>query len=101
MAFSSDSFLLGFWTFVYKLKQRHTTSLQMIRPRFPLFGGWQTNYVLGYNVPSYEYLFTKGSNYMLRMRVLDHIYDNMIVDEVTLKVHKARTSMTEERIRCR
>ena len=32
-----------------------------IRPRFPLFGGWQTRYYTGYNVPSYEYLFNTGS----------------------------------------
>jgi oligosaccharyltransferase complex subunit alpha (ribophorin I) len=31
-----------------------------IRPRFPLFGGWQTRYYVGYNVPSYEYLFSRG-----------------------------------------
>ena len=28
--------------------------------RFPLFGGWKTHYVVGYNVPSYEYLYYKG-----------------------------------------
>lgn len=32
-----------------------------LRPRFPLFGGWKTHYVLGYNVPSYEYLFYSGT----------------------------------------
>lgn len=32
-----------------------------LRPRFPLFGGWKTHYVLGYNVPSYEYLFYAGN----------------------------------------
>ncbi|CAB4040181.1 Dolichyl-diphosphooligosaccharide--glycosyltransferase subunit 1 [Paramuricea clavata] len=32
-----------------------------IRPRFPLFGGWQTRYYTGYNVPSYQYLFNTGS----------------------------------------
>ena len=31
-----------------------------LRPRFPLFGGWKTHYLVGYNVPSYEYLFYKG-----------------------------------------
>lgn len=31
-----------------------------LRPRFPLFGGWKTNYYIGYNVPSYQYLFNKG-----------------------------------------
>merc|ERR1719342_991247 len=25
-----------------------------LRPRFPLFGGWKTHYVVGYNVPSYD-----------------------------------------------
>lgn len=31
-----------------------------LRPRFPLFGGWKTQYYIGYNVPSYQYLFNKG-----------------------------------------
>ncbi len=31
-----------------------------LRPRFPLFGGWKTHYLLGYNVPSYQYLYNKG-----------------------------------------
>lgn len=33
-----------------------------LRPRFPLFGGWKTQYYIGYNVPSYQYLFNKGKN---------------------------------------
>ena len=31
-----------------------------LRPRFPLFGGWRTHYTIGYNLPIYQYLFTKG-----------------------------------------
>lgn len=31
-----------------------------VRPRFPLFGGWKTHYMIGYNLPSYEYLYTLG-----------------------------------------
>ena len=31
-----------------------------LRPRFPLFGGWQTRFYIGYNVPSYEYLYNMG-----------------------------------------
>ncbi len=50
-----------------------------IRPRFPLFGGWKTHYVIGYNVPSYEYLFNKGEDFVLNMRLLDHIFDDMLV----------------------
>lgn len=57
-----------------------------LRPRFPLFGGWKTHYILGYNVPSFEYLFSSGDNYLLKMRVLDHIFDDMIVDEVIVKI---------------
>lgn len=57
-----------------------------LRPRFPLFGGWKTLYFLGYNVPSYEYLFNKGDQYALKMRFVDHIYDDMVVDAMQLKV---------------
>ena len=32
-----------------------------LRPRFPLFGGWKTHYYIGYNVPSYQYLFNSGT----------------------------------------
>jgi len=57
-----------------------------LRPRFPLFGGWKTRYCLGYNVPSYQYLYQKGDNYALKMRFVDHIYDDMLVDQLLLKV---------------
>lgn len=41
---------------------RHTDeAVEMeVRPRFPLYGGWKTNYVIGYNVPSYEYLYSSS-----------------------------------------
>jgi len=57
-----------------------------LRPRFPLFGGWKTHYVIGYNVPSYEYLFNRGDDYLLKMRFLDHVFDDMVADEVTTKI---------------
>lgn len=57
-----------------------------LRPRYPLFGGWRSHYTLGYNVPSYEHLFHSGDNYLLKIRVLDHIFDDMQVDEVITKV---------------
>ena len=55
-----------------------------IRPRFPLFGGWKTHYLIGYNVPSYEYLFNKGDDYVLNMRLVDHIFDDMLVSYITI-----------------
>jgi len=57
-----------------------------LRPRFPLFGGWKTHYVLGYDVPSYEYLYHKGERFALNMRVVDHVFDDMLVEDFTLKV---------------
>ncbi|KZC13648.1 PREDICTED: dolichyl-diphosphooligosaccharide--protein glycosyltransferase subunit 1 [Dufourea novaeangliae] len=57
-----------------------------LRPRFPLFGGWKTRYIIGYNVPSYEYLFHSGDHYTLEMRLLDHVFDDMVVDELVLKI---------------
>jgi len=57
-----------------------------LRPRFPLFGGWKTHYVIGYNVPSYEYIFFKGDVHVLNMRMIDHIYDDMLVEQVEVKI---------------
>ncbi|CAG0884921.1 unnamed protein product [Cyprideis torosa] len=56
-----------------------------ISPRFPLYGGWKTSYKIGYNVPAYEYLRKgNGDSYSLRMRFIDHVFDNMHVDEAQL-----------------
>lgn len=64
-----------------------TDSVELdLRPRFPLFGGWRTHYVLGYNVPSYEYLYYYGDNYKLKMRVMDHVFDDMVVEELITKI---------------
>ncbi|GFO07410.1 dolichyl-diphosphooligosaccharide--protein glycosyltransferase subunit 1 [Plakobranchus ocellatus] len=57
-----------------------------LRPRFPLFGGWKTRYYLGYNVPSYEYLFSKDDHFALKMRFIDHVYDDMVVDKMQLRI---------------
>merc|ERR1711978_723435 len=57
-----------------------------LRPRFPLFGGWKTHYVIGYNVPSYEYLFYSGDKHVLNMRLVDHIFDDMLVEEAEVRV---------------
>lgn len=57
-----------------------------LRPRFPLFGGWKTHYKIGYNVPSYEYLYSSGDDYILKMRILDHVFDDVAVDELVVKI---------------
>ncbi|KAM6947486.1 dolichyl-diphosphooligosaccharide--protein glycosyltransferase subunit 1 [Lycodopsis pacificus] len=57
-----------------------------VRPRFPLFGGWKTHYMIGYNLPSYEYLYTLGDQYALQMRLVDHVYDDQVIDSLTVKI---------------
>ncbi|XP_058803946.1 dolichyl-diphosphooligosaccharide--protein glycosyltransferase subunit 1 [Phymastichus coffea] len=57
-----------------------------LRPRFPLFGGWKTRYTIGYNVPSYEYLYNSRDEYILDMRLIDHIYDDMVIDDMVVKI---------------
>ncbi|XP_053324976.1 dolichyl-diphosphooligosaccharide--protein glycosyltransferase subunit 1 [Spea bombifrons] len=57
-----------------------------IRPRFPLFGGWKTHYLIGYNLPSYEYLYNLGDQYALKMRLIDHVFDDQLVDSLTVKI---------------
>uniref|UniRef100_A0A914R9B4 Dolichyl-diphosphooligosaccharide--protein glycosyltransferase subunit 1 n=1 Tax=Parascaris equorum TaxID=6256 RepID=A0A914R9B4_PAREQ len=44
--------------------RRMTDAVELtIQPRFPLFGGWRTDYVLGYNVPAYQYLYASGNSF--------------------------------------
>ncbi|RWS06916.1 Dolichyl-diphosphooligosaccharide--protein glycosyltransferase subunit 1-like protein [Dinothrombium tinctorium] len=57
-----------------------------LRPRFPLFGGWKTHYVLGYYIPTQDYLFNDGSQYVLRIPFVDHIFDNSIIDDALVSV---------------
>nr|XP_039273513.1 dolichyl-diphosphooligosaccharide--protein glycosyltransferase subunit 1-like isoform X2 [Styela clava] len=57
-----------------------------IRPRFPLFGGWKTHYYIGYNLPSYTYLYKTGDLLALRMRFVDHVYDDMVIDDLAVKL---------------
>ena len=57
-----------------------------IRPRFPLFGGWKTRYYIGYSVPSYEMLSYYGNLYKLEVPFLDHSFDNLVVDNIQVKV---------------
>lgn len=57
-----------------------------LRPRFPLFGGWRTEYTLGYNLPSYEYLMRRSTDYVLQMRFIDHVFDNQVIDKAVVKI---------------
>jgi len=67
------------------LVQEDSVELEL-RPRFPLFGGWKTQYYIGYNVPSYEYLYSQGEKFALKMRFIDHVFDDFVVEKLTVKV---------------
>ncbi|KAH9283916.1 Dolichyl-diphosphooligosaccharide--protein glycosyltransferase subunit 1 [Echinococcus granulosus] len=58
----------------------------LVAPRFPLFGGWKTFFILGYNVPAHEYLYRKGSSFGLKMSFMDFLYEELLVDEITLRI---------------
>lgn len=82
-----------------------------LRPRFPLFGGWKTHYVVGYNLPSFAYLFNSGDTlivfirlnqqclssislylfhlgdeFVLQMDLISHIFDHMVVDDALIRI---------------
>lgn len=57
-----------------------------LRPRFPLFGGWKIHYMLGYYLPTQEYLFNDGNQFVLRIPFISHLYDNSVVEQATVRV---------------
>lgn len=63
-----------------------------VKPRFPLFGGWKTQYILGYTLPAANNLFTvsggslASSEYVLKVPFIDHIYDNMVIEDALVKI---------------
>ncbi|OQR94994.1 dolichyl-diphosphooligosaccharide-protein glycosyltransferase subunit [Achlya hypogyna] len=68
-------------------RMRHTatrTELEL-NARFPLFGGWKTQYYLGYSVPTQTVLMRSGGTYKLEMDFSTCI-DGAAVDDLTLKV---------------
>ncbi|CAD8057166.1 unnamed protein product [Paramecium sonneborni] len=42
-------------------------ALIQLRPRFAIFGGWRSNFTLGYNLPTKKYLEQDGNNYRLTL----------------------------------
>lgn len=57
-----------------------------LKPRFPLFGGWKTYYKLGYQLPLDEVVTKNGASHTLRVNFIDHIYDNLVIEEATVKI---------------
>uniref|UniRef100_A0A6G1S9T8 Dolichyl-diphosphooligosaccharide--protein glycosyltransferase subunit 1 n=1 Tax=Aceria tosichella TaxID=561515 RepID=A0A6G1S9T8_9ACAR len=69
---------------------RYTTGKTQvnIKPRFPLFGGWATDFSLGYRVPIKEFLNEpkSGNNYRLSVPLSDVLYDSMFIEDAEVRV---------------
>uniref|UniRef100_A0AC34QJB5 Dolichyl-diphosphooligosaccharide--protein glycosyltransferase subunit 1 n=1 Tax=Panagrolaimus sp. JU765 TaxID=591449 RepID=A0AC34QJB5_9BILA len=57
-----------------------------MRPRFPLFGGWKTNYVLGYNVPSSDFLSSADSKFALKIPLIHPLFADMVIEKAEIQV---------------
>jgi len=54
--------------------------------RFPLFGGWITDYMLNYTLPLSRTLYSKGTSYQVRLPLAYKVTQDMVVDKLTLRV---------------
>lgn len=65
-----------------------TKTMVNIKPRFPLFGGWITDFYLGYRVPISEFLNepASGSNFRLSVPFTDVLYENMFIEDAEVRI---------------
>ncbi|XP_031350981.1 dolichyl-diphosphooligosaccharide--protein glycosyltransferase subunit 1-like isoform X1 [Photinus pyralis] len=56
------------------------------QPRYPLLNGWKTSYVIRYSVPSVHYLWNHVDEFSLKMRAVDHIFDDVLIKDAIVKV---------------
>lgn len=59
-----------------------------IKPRFPLFGGWGTDFNLGYKVPLNDFVNepVTGNNFRLSFPFAEVMYENMFIEDATVKL---------------
>lgn len=48
--------------------------------------------ITGYNVPTADFLSSSGSEYALKMRLLDHLFENAVVEKLRVKIVLPETS---------
>lgn len=67
----------------------HWKNKLLLIPRFPMFGGWQTKFCMGYNVPAQSYLFQSTSvsgQYTLNITFGPSFDDDVFVDHEKVKI---------------
>lgn len=57
-----------------------------IEPRFPIFGGWQTSFTVGYGLPLQDFLFKLDGKYMLNI-TFGSPMDEVVIDNLIIKVN--------------
>jgi oligosaccharyltransferase complex subunit alpha (ribophorin I) len=58
-----------------------------LRPRFPLFGGWKTEYYMGYNLPTESCLFIDDNgNYVLNTTLIANWDIGMAIDDAEVRI---------------
>ena len=65
-------------------KSKRNAQLEL-KPRYPIFGGWNYTFVVGYNNKLGKFLKHKGSRYMLTVPFLEGAVD-MTYDDIRLRV---------------
>lgn len=68
--------------------ERADGPLLELLPRFPLFGGWKFGYYIGYNLPTYHYLFTSYDDSSLHILniTFGSAFDFAAIDEIVVKI---------------
>lgn len=65
-----------------------TKTIVNIKPRFPLFGGWVTDFHLGYKVPIGDFINEpiSGNNFRFSLPFADSMYENMFIEDSTVRI---------------
>lgn len=57
----------------------------ILKPRFSIFGGWNSNFTLGYNLGTKKYLEHNGKSFKLSLNYIYSVKD-IVAEEYILKV---------------
>eukprot|EP00941_MAST-03F_sp_MAST-3F-sp1_P000025 g25.t1 len=57
----------------------------MLLPRFPMYGGWKTQFYYGYNLPSEDYVSENNGNYVLDIE-LPPAFDSAVTNSLRTKI---------------
>lgn len=68
------------------LREEEDGTLLLLRPRFPMFGGWHTTFYLGHNTPAKDFLFVDPEGrHVLRFDLPPYLR-GAVTDDLTVKV---------------